>query len=304
MGSGSWKPSDWDTYATTSGMSSKSTREIYSSKLNEDLDPKKITFRESRDSADNANSTAIIIGLDVTGSMGRVLDSMARKGLPTLMKDIYDRKPVTSPQVCCLAIGDAECDSAPLQATQFESDIRIATDLEKLYLEMGGGGNEYEGYALAWYFAALHTKIDCFEKRGKKGYLFTVGDEEPTPHLLKKNLKDIFGHEIQSDFSMDALLTMASKQWEIFHLIVDEGSNGKFPSVDEKWKKVLGQRALHLADHTKMAEVIVSTIQVAEGTDHAAVVDSWDKSTALVVSKAIGGLTVGTNSSVNGVVSL
>lgn len=303
MGSGSWSDKDWKTYATTSGMASKSTAEIYSSKLHEDLDPKKITFRESRDSGDNPTSNAVIIGLDVTGSMGRVLDVMARKGLPTLMKEIYDRKPVASPQVCCLAIGDAECDQAPLQVTQFESDIRIATDLEKLWLEQGGGGNQYEGYALAWYFAALHTKIDCFEKRGKKGYLFTIGDEEPTPHLLKKNLVDIFGPGAQADLQMADLLTMASRQWEIFHLIVDEGSNGGSPAVDRKWKEVLGQRALHLADHTKLAEVIVSTIQVAEGSDHATVADSWDGTTSVVVAKAIKGVAVGTNSS-SGVVTL
>jgi hypothetical protein len=303
MGSGSWSDKDWKTYATTSGMSSKSTHEIYKTSLHKDLDPKKITFREARDSADNPTSNAVIIGLDVTGSMGMVLDVMARTGLPTLMKEIYDRKPVAGPQVCCMAIGDAEFDNAPLQVTQFESDIRIATDLEKLYLEQGGGGNRYEGYALAWYFAALHTKIDCFEKRGKKGYLFTIGDEEPTPQLYKKNLVDIFGPGAQADLPMGDLLTMASRQWEIFHLIVEEGSNGKNADTHKKWKEVLGQRALHLADHTKMAEVIVSTIQVAEGTDHATVTKSWDGSTGVVVSKAIRGLTVGTNTS-HGVVTL
>lgn len=62
----------------------------------------------------------------------------------------------------------------------FEADIRIARQLEKLWLEKGGGGNCCESYTLPWYFAALHTAIDWFEKRGQKGYLFTVGDELPT----------------------------------------------------------------------------------------------------------------------------
>lgn len=303
MGSGSWSGKDWDTYATTSGVGTKSAHEIYSTKFEDDLNPLNIKFRESRDNADNPESNAIIIGLDVTGSMASVLQMMARTGLPTLMKEIYDRKPVSGPQVCCMAIGDAECDQAPLQVTQFESDIRIATSLEKLWLESGGGGNQYEGYALPWYFAAMHTKIDCFEKRGKKGYLFTMGDEQPTPRLLKGDLQRIFGPGIQQDFDMDALLTMASRQWEIFHIIVDEGAHGKDHATDEKWKKVLGQRVIHLADHTKMAEVIVSAIQVAEGTDHKTVADSWDGTTSLVVSKAIKGVAVGTNVS-TGVVSL
>ncbi|HAO33838.1 MAG TPA: hypothetical protein DCQ84_12920, partial [Candidatus Competibacteraceae bacterium] len=61
--------------------------------------------------------------------------------------------------------------------------IRIARQLRRLWLEKGGGGNACESYTLPWYFAATHTAIDCFEKRGKKGYLFTVGDEEPPLEL-------------------------------------------------------------------------------------------------------------------------
>lgn len=305
MGSGRFDADDWKTYTTARSYASKSTTEIYASELDSSLDPKGIAFRESRDSGDNPNSNAIIVGLDVTGSMGAVLDVMARKGLPTLMTEIYNRKPVSDPHVMCLAIGDAECDRAPLQATQFEADIRIAQQLEKIWLEMGGGGNRYEGYALAWYFAALHTKIDCFEKRGKKGYLFTVGDEEPTPKLLQSDLVRIFGPGVQADLQMQDILTLASRQWEIFHLIVDEGSHARtFPKeVDKKWKEVLGQRAIHLADHTKLAEVIVSTIQVAEGADHASVTTSWDGKTKSVVAAAIKDVAVGTNAS-GGIVTL
>jgi hypothetical protein len=102
---------------------------------------------------------------------------------------------------------------------------------------------------------------------------------------------------------MDNLLTMASRQWEIFHLIVDEGAHGRDSQTDTLWKKVLGQRAIHLADHTKLAEVIVSTIQVCEGTSHADVAKSWDGTTAIVVKKAIKDLKVGTNTS-SGVVTL
>jgi hypothetical protein len=271
--------------------------------MHKDLDPKGVKLRESRDSKDNPNSNALIMALDVTGSMGMVLDSMARSGLPTLVTNIYDRKPVTDPHIMCMGIGDAEAgDQAPLQITQFEADIRIAQQLEMIYLEKGGGGNHYESYALAWYFAAVHTSIDCFEKRGKKGYLFTMGDEEPTPYLRKQDIERVTGDIVQTDLQISQLLTMVSKQWEIFHLIVEEGSNGKFPKTHQGWHEILGQRVLHLSDHTKLAEVIVSAIQVAEGADYKAVADSWDGSTAIVVNKAVKDLakTVSTG----GVVSL
>jgi hypothetical protein len=54
---------------------------------------------------------------------------------------------------------------------------------------------------------------------------------------------------------------------------------------------VLGERALLLTDHTKLAEVIVSTIQVVEGANVDHVADSWDGSTAVVVRDAIRSLT-------------
>ena len=257
-----------------------------------DLDPKNAKLRESRDSDDNPNSNAIIVGLDVTGSMGCVLDSMARKGLNTLCTEIYKRKPVADPHIMCMGIGDVEYDRSPLQVTQFEADIRIAKQLEQIFLEMGGGGNGYESYSLAWYFAAMHTSIDCFEKRGKKGYLFTIGDEGPTPMLSKAALSQFLGDTVERDLSLSDLLTMASRQWEIFHLVVEEGSHarGCKGELFRQWAEVLGERAIHLSDHTKMAETIVSVIQRCEGVDHDTIVKSWDGSTALVVNQAIQSL--------------
>ena len=169
MGSGRWSPDDWCTYTTTSSYDSKTVDEIYNHTMDSELDPKNVKMRESRDSNDNPNSNAVIIGLDVTGSMSNVLDAIAKNGLNTLATEIYNRKPISDPHLMFMGIGDVEVgDIAPLQVTQFEADIRIAEQLEKIYFEKGGGGNSYESYALAWYFAGLHTSIDCFEKRNKK----------------------------------------------------------------------------------------------------------------------------------------
>ena len=296
MGGGRFSDDDWKRYATARGYASKTTADIFDRRsLDPDLDPRGVKVRESRDSADNPASNAIIIGLDVTGSMGHLADVMARKGLPTLVTNIYDRKPVSDPHVLCAGIGDAEAgDSAPLQVTQFEADIRIAQQLEKIWLESGGGGNYYESYILLWYFAAMHTSIDCFEKRGKKGYLFTAGDERITPYLRGADVKRVLGYKPQFDrMDVKDLFTLVSRQWEVFHLLVEEGSHfrGDGPETARSWNEVLGQRAIRLSDHTKMAEVIVSTIQVCEGANVRTVADSWDGSTQLVVSKAVGALT-------------
>lgn len=294
MGSGRFAPSDWKDYTTTRAYDAKTTDEIFDKRaLTASLNPKGVKFRESCDSVDNPKSTPLILALDVTGSMGMIADTIAREGLPVLMKEIFDRKPISDPHVMFMGIGDAEYDRAPLQVSQFEADIRIAKQLEDLYLEHGGGGNQYESYALAWYFAAMHTKTDSFLKRKKKGYLFTFGDEYPTHSILKTSVQHFIGDTPQVDYSSEDLFTMASREWDVFHVIVEEGNvaAGNPKHVLDAWQKILGQRAIPLSDHKKLAEVVVSTIQVNEGVDASKVIDSWDGSTAMVVQKAVKDLT-------------
>lgn len=79
MGCGSWTPRDWDTYSKSS-IAGKSAAGIYTSRsVKPEFDPKGIPMRESRDSDDHPNSNAIIIGLDVTGSMSDILEGVAKK---------------------------------------------------------------------------------------------------------------------------------------------------------------------------------------------------------------------------------
>jgi hypothetical protein len=294
MGGGRWNPSQWDTYSSahvTSKSATSGAGGIFTStKLADALNPKGV-HRESVDSPDNPNSTPVAIFIDVTGSMARLLDAMARKGLPTLATEILDRKPVTDPHLMFGGIGDAFFDRAPLQVTQFEADIRIAEQLTDLWLEEGGGGNKEEGYILAWYMLAKHTSIDSMKKRGKKGIVFTIGDDGPTSHITPDQAKTIFGDSLEANLTAAELLTMVSREWEVFHLCVEDG-NSSSPTITHQWKELLGERAISLTDHRKMGEVIVSLLQVLGGADKKTVVDSWDGSTGLVVSQAIKNLSV------------
>ena len=291
MGTARWNPADWAAYAgSTHG---RSTSSIFARRaIAPGLDPRGLVLRESRDSDLNPASNAIICALDVTGSMGMIADALARHGLGTLVEEILRRKPVSDPHVMCMGVGDSYCDQAPLQVTQFEADIRIAQQLQELWLEKGGGGNAFESYNLPWYFAAMHTAIDCFEKRGRKGYLFTVGDEEPPPSLLRDHVRRVTGDDVERNLAARDLLAMAGRMYHVFHVVVEEGSHAQvaLPQVMDRWTALLGQRVLRLADHTKLAEVIVSAIEVNEGRDKDSVAGSWSGSTALVVRRALGAL--------------
>lgn len=302
-----WDSSTWTTYSDTH-IKNKSTAKIYSrSTIKSDFNPLSIKIRESRDSELYPVSNAIIVGLDVTGSMHTVLDSMARKGLPTLCEEIYSRKPVTDPHIMCMGIGDVEMgDRAPLQATQFEGDIKIAEQLVDIYLEGGGGGNGYESYNLPWYFAGMYTSIDCFEKRGKKGYLFTVGDEDPPQGLASEYLRSVFKNAPDKDLKLEEMLALATRMYHVYHVIVEEGDHTRYYGSDKvykKWSSLLGQNVIRLSDHTKLAEVIVSAIEMNEGKDKDEVIQSWDGSTSIVMAHAFGNSDIQKSKEKSGIVT-
>ncbi len=291
MGTARWDATDWSAYAAST--THKTTDAVFAARaIDPELNPLGVALRESRDSELNPASTAIIVGLDVTGSMGMIADTLARQGLGTMVEEILARKPVSDPHILIAGIGDVLYDRAPLQVTQFEADIRIARQLEKLWLEKGGGGNACESYTLPWYFAALHTSIDCFEQRGKKGHLFTVGDEEPPADLPAAAIARFLGDRAARDFDSRELLTLVSRQYHVFHVIVEEGSHARHDprGVRSRWTELLGQRVIGLSDHRKLAEVIVSAMEVNEGRDRDRVVKSWSGETAAVVRRAVGAL--------------
>lgn len=294
MGSGRF---DYSTYtATASTYVGKDTADVFKSHgMHKDLDPRGVLVRESRDSADNPNSTPLIVGLDVTGSMGMIADAIAREGLGVLFKEVLDRKPISDPHLMFMGIGDVYSDYAPLQVSQFEADNRILDQLTNIYLEHGGGANDSESYNLPWYFAAMHTSTDAFEKRAKKGYLFTVGDECYPPDLQSRDIDKVFGNVVQEVPDNTSLLQMAGRMYHIFHIIVEQGSHVRHHGLDHvrgTWLPHLGQNALVLKDHTKLSEVVVSTIQVLEGASVDTVAKSWSGDTSLVVREALKGLTL------------
>jgi hypothetical protein len=303
MGYARWSDSDWSRYAGSTAGRSRS--EIFGSGLDVALNPHGVKLRESRDSALNPASNAIVAALDVTGSMGMIAEVMAKQGLGTFVTEVLKRRPVSDPHLMFMGIGDANCDRAPLQVTQFEADIRIAEQLAKIWLEGGGGGNRFESYDLAWYFAARHTAIDCFEKRGRKGILFTIGDEEPSPHLLAGQVRAVTGDAERRDLDARALLAMVERTYDVFHIVVEEGSHARAnrTAVMRAWTGLLGQgRVIPLADHTRLAEVMVSTIEVHAGRDRAAVAGSWSGDTSLVVARAVGAIAARGTGNMGGVV--
>lgn len=266
MGHGSWNREKWTAYARDA-VNGRSRDELFGAHvMHPDYDPATIAYRESREGADNPAATPIIIGVDVTGSMGVLAEELVVRGLNQTFTALIDRKPVSDPHVMAMAIGDAFFDRAPLQVTQFEADLRIVEQLRQLWLEGGGGGNRGESYSLAHAFAGLKTVHDAREQHGRKGFLFTVGDEPVLDGVTRDQLVRVLGVDARRDLSGRDAVRLAADAYEIFHIIVDGSYAARhMAEVRRSWEAILPGRVLYLPDPTRLADMIVSTIERTSG---------------------------------------
>ncbi|MGB0523878.1 MAG: hypothetical protein ACPGJS_13005 [Flammeovirgaceae bacterium] len=286
MGYSSWSDDAFSVLKHT--RKSKATKDIFTSKsLSKDMDPKGVNFRESRDSDAHPQTVPIMVFLDVTGSMGRIPEVLVREKLGALMNTLLAHG-VEGPQVLFGAIGDHITDRFPLQIGQFESGTQELDQwLTTTYLEGGGGGQYMESYLLAWLFAARHTSTDSFEKRGQKGFLFTIGDEWTWEGIDEESLKRIMGYSNCEPVSAEELLEEAKRMYEVFHIHINEASYRDHPKILNPWKELLGERLIILEDYNAIAETIASTVAVLKGSALNEVTAAFDASIASTVSKAL-----------------
>lgn len=265
MGSGTVSHSSMQNYAHTMGRAydSKTGRttgqEFVAKRIDPSLDPRNFTVRECVNSEEHPNTIPVILGLDVTGSMGEACKETAA-ALGTIIMNLY--KKFDDIEFCMMGIGDLAYDDAPVQMSQFESDIRIAESLDKIFMEHGGGGNGYESYTAAWYMGLTRTKLDCFDKQGRKGIIITMGDEPLNPYLPQHDLNRAINGTEESDVETPALYAEASKKFDIFHIAVDSPRDcyQRYKcAVDNSFGQALGDR-YKVATIDSLAQVIEDCI--------------------------------------------
>lgn len=278
MGGGSW-----DTAAYTSAATSRretgqadfgyhdDVRKGRAKGIHPELDPRLIAksitgVRESRDSDEHPNSVPIMIAFDVTGSMGRIPLVMQQK-LPKLMDTILAKTSVADPQILMSAVGDYHSDQYPVQVGQFESDNRFDEQLRNIILEGNGGGQGMESYGHTFYVANNLLATDAWEKRGKKGYLFTIGDERFWPELSAKELNDVYDIGAEVGVQVSDLIAQSKERWEIFHIVPTQtqyrGANASF------WREHLDERVIELDDMDLVCETIAGAISMMESATQA-----------------------------------
>ena len=258
--------------ALTKNRQGKSAQSVFTqSHIHPSMNPYGVVARESRDSADNPNSLAIIFSLDISGSMGSIPRQLALKELPEFMKMLTVCQ-IPDPQVLFTAFSDHEYDGRPLQVGQFETTAELMDQwLTRCSLRGGGeqapsyGNNTglaYESYDLAFHFAAHHTSIDCFEKRGKKGYLFVTGDEPPYPGLRAEVVKHVIGTDVK-DAPFSSVIDEVKRQYEPFFLVPDKH---RYSQIQGPWRKLLGDRVIPMHDPSHTCAVAAALVGLGEGS--------------------------------------
>lgn len=265
MGGGRWNASTYDAaarYRKVTNTSAFAYSDSGATKVHDDLNPKDV-IRESRDSAEHPESTPVAVLLDVTGSMRNVPRALQEK-LPALLGLLLRKGYCADPQIMFGAIGDATCDRAPLQVSQFESDNRMDDDLGKLYLEGGGGGQKTESYELAMWFMARRVQADAWDKRRKRGYLFMIGDEMAYPRVKAREIAAVLGGEAGEDMTTEAIVAELGTRWEAYYILPAGASYVGDSEVLGFWRRLFGQHVIELDDLDAVCETIGLTIGLAE----------------------------------------
>lgn len=271
MGSGRWTREKFDEYAAGRyGVSADEleradlkTQDVFRQKtINSLLDPRGVT-RQCHDSEEHPNTLPVILALDVTGSMGSAAVKTATR-LNSIMTGIFCSEEIKDVEFCMMAIGDIHYDRAPVQISQFESDIRIAEQMDAVYFEGGGGGNNYESYTAAWYMGLEHCELHCWN-RGKKGLIITMGDELPNPVLSAGELNRVTGDHLQADISTEELLKDVREKYEVYHLSVNDPCssykrNQLRYNLDTAWKKLLGKEHYQVVGINDLDKAIVGIV--------------------------------------------
>lgn len=271
MGSGIWTKNDYYNYAKTIGRTiddngaldeAYTAQELFAStRLQPELNPYKV-IRQCCDTQEHPKTIPVILALDVTGSMGCAAAEVAKK-INKVMTELYEK--VTDVEFLVMGIGDLAFDTAPIQASQFESDIRIAEQLDKIYFEGGGGGNGFESYTGAWYFGSRHTDLDCW-KRGKKGIIITMGDEPLNPYLPANRLRNVTGDSLETDIETNILYEETVKKFDIYHLAVNDKATAYHyykNHINKSFGKYLDDKHLLTVSLDNIANTIVDIVSEA-----------------------------------------
>jgi hypothetical protein len=137
------------------------------------------------------------------------------------------------------------------------------------------------------YFMAHHTSLDCHEKRGKRGYLFIIGDEMPYPNVNPQQVSLILGDQgdprrggrgergatgrsghngrgSHPATPTEQVVRDLTRKFDVYYILPEGSSYAGNDEVLGAWRALLGQNVIQLDDLDAVCETIALTIGLAE----------------------------------------
>lgn len=238
--------------------------------------------------------TSIIIGIDVTASMGVVPESLVKGALTTLFNKINAQE-IPHPQLSFIAIGDAPANSqCPIQMTQFETAAApIVSNLTRLCLEGGGGNNRSESYPLAWLAASRKTDLQSYDKSSvndqatntkkgewrwqhgqtrRRGILITIGDDGLPNQIYAKDIKKFIDPTYSGNsLNSHEILEEIKEKFHVAHIHVKHnyGEQDDYRQAAQRsWEECFQQanlgESLQICHHTNIGEALETIVKNAQ----------------------------------------
>jgi hypothetical protein len=243
----------------SSTYSSTADKLISRDDIHPDLNPKNY----STSNLISKGRTPIVFAVDVTGSMGDWVKIIYDK-FPMFYGQLNLHEYAYDPTVSFCAVGDAECSKVPLQISNFSSGLDIDSNITKLFLEGGGGGNLRESYELPAYFYLEK----CNLVNNEFPFLFITGDEAFFNEVTAKNVQKVFGGEkIKQNLNSRDVFKALKDKFNIFHLRKKFEDENKEKGMYKQWADTLGtERVLQVNCPKACIDVILGAIAITTGS--------------------------------------
>lgn len=121
----------------------------------------------------------------------------------------------------------------------------------------------FESYTAAWKFAVTQTDLDCW-KRGKRGIIITMGDEQINPYIPEEQYRNVTGVKCDK-INTDDLYKEIKGKYDVYHLIVNHfGDTDRArvytDTVYDSWKQVISDSKVSIVKVDEIKDKIVEII--------------------------------------------
>jgi len=204
------------------------------------------------------SANPIIVAVDVTGSMANWPFEIFDR-LPLLYNTLSQYR--EDVEICFAAIGDADVDRWPLQATEFAHGYDLEQQLGALYGE-GGGGDAPESYGLFAWWVENHVSTP----QANNPFLIVFGDAPMHPTIPRSQVARLLGDRPESagllermfgshpnapDFDSVECWRRVATRWNTWFLRRPTGRKGD--DVDRQWSTALGADRIFRIDDEQRA---------------------------------------------------